>query len=490
MGKSRKDLGYFQFPLCLLSMPLPEKELVQVIVSWVLVSKGAKLLDKLPESSGDERLDEIRELDGRTMLDEIIDGMVSTGRLKPEHGFDRRDRRHLAIAMMVRAHPGLKAGDFPYIIRQYERAEAHRKALESVTGRADVEARLRQDIVWSLHRGQISLREFRALAGLYAAIGQKPYSRVSLNRLRYLSAGYRSEAVYQKAAALRAPADTQTPNLPNPPVSLSRQGSDKRKGFFRYYEAFAWWTHLKELGSDAPLIGDGGVFRMVLTNRGALFQIQPHYLDSSGQYVAGRIDPGDVFRPGDQVYAYLTKGRALSARPEKGTVTRTANFKVYVLLQDGEYELTGFSNFITPAALVDEALREWREQHPEESTPAKAPTTLYTDHQLRKTRDKLAQLGFFASYHDGRHVWYSIRMTAEQIAGARLKKAEYKTAAEVKKLTVQAEALERKNKLRAVKEAAKARLAAAKANAPKAAPQRPFVAGSLTLFDPGEEEAA
>jgi len=87
-----KPKGYFQFPLCLLTLDLPVKEWVQAVVSYVAIEKGRALRAKIPTywltnellSEADEsrlladlsweeqRLYNGRLLNGSSMIAEII----------------------------------------------------------------------------------------------------------------------------------------------------------------------------------------------------------------------------------------------------------------------------------------------------------------------------------------------------------------------------------------------------------------------------------
>lgn len=203
MGRKTRTDDYYQFPLCLLTLPLTEKDLVQHIISHVLVAKGAIIRDKMNENAeyvpGYEILTENREDLGLTRMEEIVLTLRNQDRL-PED-FEASDSNHLAIAAMVFTHKGICVGSCEGTVDRYEHCRRHVFKLAEVMGR-DVEVRIRYDILWQLDNNQISMREFRIMAGVYAGLGNKPYGSVTLKRLRYLSAGLKSEQAFDHVSSL------------------------------------------------------------------------------------------------------------------------------------------------------------------------------------------------------------------------------------------------------------------------------------------------
>ena len=143
-----KDDTFFQFPLCLLQLNVSAGELVQHIADYCLADRGQKLRE-----GGD-----------------IGEQMKAA-------------KEHLHIS----------GGSDDGTMQTYHALLQHQRQYEQRAG-PDVLVRLRRDIIWTgLNEGGLSMREFRVLTGLYAAIGGKSYGPVALERLRYLAAGYKSK---------------------------------------------------------------------------------------------------------------------------------------------------------------------------------------------------------------------------------------------------------------------------------------------------------
>lgn len=145
---------YYQIPLSILQMDLTSSELVQHVVSYALVDYGRKISDGSPIE-----------------LEEIIS----------------RAKERLNVSQSSETQ----------INARYEAVLSHRRAFEQRAGR-DVTVRLRRNIIWEgLNEGGLTLREFKVLAGIYAALGGKAYGPVSLGRLRFLAAGYKSKRAFE-----------------------------------------------------------------------------------------------------------------------------------------------------------------------------------------------------------------------------------------------------------------------------------------------------
>ena len=201
MGRSSKTDDYYQFPLCLLTLPVDKEDLVQHIVSFVLVEKGAIIRDKINENAeyaaGYEILTEYRNELGISRMDEVIDSLNGKGRLPAD--FDASNSVHVAIAAMIFVHDGIGVGSCEASIDRHRRCQERVIQFEGRAGR-DTEVRIRYDIIWQLDKGDVSLREFRVLAGFYAGIGNKPFASVTLKRLCYLSAGFKSEQAFERGS--------------------------------------------------------------------------------------------------------------------------------------------------------------------------------------------------------------------------------------------------------------------------------------------------
>lgn len=471
-----KGSPFFQFPLCLLSLPVSEKDLVQHIVSWVLVSKGEAILRKL------EKLDEEHErLDGGLVGERLTEVWE---RLPP--GFNEDDRRHLSAAMMLHAWPNVTPGSWDYMIPRYEAAQAHRRRFEEIAGR-DVEARLRWNLIWDLNRGILSLREFAVMTGFMAAIGKAAYKVVTFNRLRYLAAGYKSADAYrlvQEASANEPAADLNALNLPDPPPASGIRGgrysnSDgKPNGYFRWDQAEAYRRLNGEAFGGVPLTGPGGMFEVLLTNRGAVFQLRPEYMPDDGNPTTGRWDMADFYTRGDRVVfdvgtgqhrGYLVIGD-IEAVSANALTIRGPGGKLYK-------QVSRTSSRPAPAAFFEDLISN------AEQKPAGLP--LLTDSQLKTTRDALLRLKLVHGFYNGRKWRYSPRMTAEDIAAKVLTRDEHKAKAEIRQVRLARVVRERKNALRAELEAEREKLKAArKGNVSEAQPDAPKQTSGRPTGDP------
>lgn len=178
-----KSDPYFQLPLCLLSMPLSRQDLVQQITQYCLVVTGEKIKEKLSESIIIEREERLYQ------------------------NFDDCDSDDLNIIIASnRFGYNLKRPPFPDIKEGYNKAETYINEYESEYGK-DAYIRVRIDIFNMLRSGTMPERKFRILVGLYSVIGNKKYSAVTYEQIKYRSMGYKSRSVFESEvkAASRKP---------------------------------------------------------------------------------------------------------------------------------------------------------------------------------------------------------------------------------------------------------------------------------------------
>lgn len=175
-------MSYFQFPLVLLAR-VESDEFAHDVIAWTLAEKGRKLYEGY------------EDMMARAWRDECLECHV------PDD-FDPADEAHWWILTMNHNRlKNVRVNSMRATARRYRSARDFVEGyLFDVDGR-DMEVRVRSDLIWKQLLGPMSTRSFRVLCGLYAAIGSHPYRRVSLNHLRYLSAGYKSEDAFRRAGS-------------------------------------------------------------------------------------------------------------------------------------------------------------------------------------------------------------------------------------------------------------------------------------------------
>ena len=180
---------FFQFPLCLIQGDLDPHELTQDICAWTLVDKGLKWFGENVENIGP------------TASALAVQDFASLALEKGTYAsFCAENEMHLAIVEAIRRMPHLKAENLDCTVNRYHRIATHVDAYEYFAEGRDAHVRIRADLIWEqLNRGKMPLREFRVLCGFYAAIGRKPYMRISLNWLQYLAAGFKSAKAFAQA---------------------------------------------------------------------------------------------------------------------------------------------------------------------------------------------------------------------------------------------------------------------------------------------------
>jgi len=416
VSQSTKETRYYQFPLCLLQLPLDNSEFVQHVVSYTLVNYGRESRRKLRAAWGEEE-----ERDN-------LDNLIQHYRENPNpqslpRDFNEQDWRHLAIFAANTRKFSISLGGCAYSVNRYETVRTHLEGYRQTVGdgKDDRYVRFRHDLVWDqINTGKMSLRELRVLAGFYAAIADRPYYRISLDWLRYLSAGFKSKEAYERMQMQHAGdgTDLNKLGLPAPPPGFKTGGSrysgtpnSKADGYFRYDEARAYWQqHEAAQAGGVPLGGGGGMFEVLLTDRGAIFKLRPEYFPADGSApTTGRTRAGDFYSVGEPVV--FDAGSADRPHLVSGIV-EGFNVNYVVIRADGGKlyrEVRRTDGRPAPAHYFSDLLDQAGQQKP-------YGPELLTDDKLRTTRDKLLDLGWLYSYYDGRFNYYSHRLNREEIA--------------------------------------------------------------------------
>lgn len=199
-----KTDNFFQFPLCLLQCEHDDPaDLCADVVAWTLVEKGRSVYER------DEFFVDVDEI--------------------PPDADPACDAHRWIVVMAETMMLPLDVGDLSTYVDRHERAREHVDEYLSRVRGGDMEVRVRDDLIEQVRDGQMPPRQFRVLAGLYAAIGAHKYRRVSLKHLRYLSAGFKSEAAYRAAGDDR-------PLLTKRQVQYTRDKLLDTRWLFRYHD--------------------------------------------------------------------------------------------------------------------------------------------------------------------------------------------------------------------------------------------------------------
>jgi hypothetical protein len=420
MPKGSRNSPFYQFPLCLLQLThrpdFGRRELAQHIVSWTLVDGGEKWYNNLSR----ERKDDV---------DQAVERKHSNH--KYPRDFNPNNTRHLSIVRM-NERLKLNLGHVGSNIRRYERVKTHRDSyldtLRTINQdpNGDRQVRVRHDLLWrQLSDQKMPMRRFRVLAGIYAAIGASKKYRVSYDWMRYLAAGYKSEAAYEAVATDRQGRDVapdlnvlDLPDAPDRMTSIHSSHNARDEGYFRYDAARAYWEKYTE--ADPPFIGsDGsGMFEPILTAQGAVFRLRKPFFPSGDETPkTGRFPAEDHFSEGDRV---VFDARPIDSHPGSGIDTGTVQYchhnEVIVAADsDGEaHRVYRSSSRPAPISLVE----EWIEKARERGGSRIEGDPLLTVDQLRYTRDQLLDTRWLFKYSNGRHAYYSNSMNNEELAQA------------------------------------------------------------------------
>jgi len=440
---------YFQMPLCILTMPLAERDLVQHLVSYVAIEKGRVLLSKipgwakrsLPESEDeddiwggadeDETLTDLigfRASTGVTMLDEVVRSLANKGKLPG--GFRHHDPDHLGVALVARTG-GFQGGHMLTMEKQHRLLAQHVAAFEKQAGK-DAEVRIRADLLWKLVNGELGIRELRVLAGAYSKIGSAAYKRLTYEDWRYRAAGYKSAAAYEAIHGKGGEDRAQPEPGPAGPDGLAGyrldarslprgfrhgwNGSAYHSGYFRYDAAF--WFALVDKGCAPFDLVCAGV-EPVLTIDGGLYRWPNHTADNphhtSLTTARTAHGAGAPFPIGMLVFWRARDKRRSSVLRVGRVVAFEDRQNVLTVDSGGEhFKLTPGSS-PAPVATFREALANLPAATGAEESEQVFTADLLTPDQLRKTRADLERIRLLHSFSMGRTAWYSNRMTGAEI---------------------------------------------------------------------------
>ncbi|MCA0270363.1 MAG: hypothetical protein LCH53_14260 [Bacteroidetes bacterium] len=477
-----KPKGYFQFPLCLLTLDLPVKEWVQAVVSYVAIEKGRALRAKIPTywltnellSEADEsrlladlsweeqRLYNGRLLNGSSMIAEIIASQRLKGVL-PD-GFDEENPDHQGVALMIRTGAFLK-GHMPTLLKQHAAAARHVEAFEKLAGK-DAQVRVRKDILWMLDDGKMSEREFRVLVGLYSQIeGRSTPWLVRYDDWAYRVAGYKGREAYEAVHGAAVPEEDEAvtalaePELAGiascalcavpPPKWGHGRRRDPYSGGGPYHAGAARWDLAFWNGCvpDDPSSAARQGFTPALTHHGPRFRWNdaarskpPTSTVTASEKAHGAAAPfpvgmwivwqegAPIVRLSDEKQHFLLIGR-VTGFDEGGRV----------VLAEHEGRAVRVAQASNPAPVcffLDELAKLPDASDAAGAAPA-GPTfrrgPLYTLEQLRTTREKMERLRWWHSFSIGRRAYYSITLNSEQIAAWVGEKAAHKDAVPLRK---------------------------------------------------------
>jgi hypothetical protein len=175
---------YFQFPLCALAYSDSVEERLNTIISYACVECGARFLQKLPAN--------VIENYRRVYADPS----------KGLRGFNPDNRVHLA-AVVGAEQISINIGNLQSLADRYKRFWAFRRDYEARQG-ADCLVRIEKSLIFEVRdkRG-LSYREFSVLVAIYSVLGDKIFTRVSQNRIRYRAFGYKSAKAWHAEAKWR-----------------------------------------------------------------------------------------------------------------------------------------------------------------------------------------------------------------------------------------------------------------------------------------------
>jgi hypothetical protein len=162
------DQAYFQFPLSLLAFDHGDfrRSLRDSAVTWSIATVAGS--DKI--------------------------GDPPAKRAEWENGWNRdceSDARTVAAAAMLHVDLGSRE-------RFCSELSATKKALRTFEEKfgADRQVRLAGDLVWECVHGKVADRDIRVLAGVFAALGVRPYRRITIDEIIHGASGCKSRAVF------------------------------------------------------------------------------------------------------------------------------------------------------------------------------------------------------------------------------------------------------------------------------------------------------
>jgi len=250
---------YFQFPLCLLAFNRGDlrASLSGAAITW--------------------------SIDAISKSDRIRDPPTMNASWK--NGWRRSwsaDRRTVAAAAMLNVRLGSRG-------RWESELSATMSFLRNFEGRfgTDRQVRLAADIVWECIHGKVAERDIRVLASVFAALGVRPYRRITLDEIIHGASGCKSSSVFEQWSGRIEP-------LSRDQVRYTLDGLEGRKLFvrftFRHRQTFyasagmgrdaliaaVTKAKLAKATAVARRVSDSAASNAVLARIGALTSPQPH----------------------------------------------------------------------------------------------------------------------------------------------------------------------------------------------------------------------
>lgn len=164
----------FEFPLCSLSYPLPEKEKIEIIISYCIVEHSKKI-----KTNVDDRVN-----------DYIDENSIPTG-------FNKKLLSHKRL-LLAGEELGISLGYIPQTIRGYETLSNYIHNYTLKNGN-DSYCQIGKSLCFETRDNQFPYRQFAVLCAVQSTIGKKAkFKRVTKDRIRFAMLGYKSKQVALK----------------------------------------------------------------------------------------------------------------------------------------------------------------------------------------------------------------------------------------------------------------------------------------------------
>jgi hypothetical protein len=166
------DKIFFEFPLCCLAYPGTDKSKVEMIISYYIVEHSRKI-----QSDIDERIDDYSG--------------------KFPNGFNKKSKGDKQI-LLACEELGIISGDMNSTKNNHCLLQRHIKNYEFKNGK-DAYCRIGKKLCFETRDGTFPYRLFAVLCAIQSIIGKKAkFKRLTKDRIRYASLGYKSKAIAQK----------------------------------------------------------------------------------------------------------------------------------------------------------------------------------------------------------------------------------------------------------------------------------------------------
>lgn len=485
----------FRFPLCLLSFSDDREQLAQHIISYCLIEQGLwqirkqgkRLADKAGRTEGDLRYESaemcaarygysVEVLAGhlaseggqRLTREETIFALSAVERSgeewHPHPDFKPYVWWHLAYAVSIAKKKNHRLASYAEgsgeedmsavggldlnvnsahldsTFTRWTRAAAHVETYRQRTGSGSMYVSVQRRAVWALNPGGsdgLSIREFSILAAIYAGLRERKWGAVSLSWIQYLADGFSSEERFLDWHRAEGAAAVDPGDVPLP--SSAETGSrGEAKGLYRYDRARSFYLQARDqVGAFDPETGVadvsydvedfGEMFEPLLTQRGLLFELREPFRDHGNLPLGDTPEMTRDFTEGERV-VWLPK--TPSGGLFVGTI-RAASGKrrLFDVERGGEvYHISRSGSNMAPAAFLPDGSEQ--DRGPSDTVQ---PEPRYGIEQIRRTRDRLRQLGFFAMASDGRSTYYGRGLEQADLEDKVFEKQAHKVRAKARK---------------------------------------------------------